>query len=105
MKAEKINELYEWVEWEDINPDSINDCLDMYKRMSEDLFEWELEFDIVDDHYNWAYLICSVYKNIEWKEWYSCIVSRDVVRGFDTPQNFVKYVAELYDRAMEILDN
>lgn len=105
MKAEKINELYERAEGEDLNPEADYDCLDMYKRVSEEVLDGELDFDIVDDHHDGEYIICSVYKDIEGKEGYSCIVSWDVIRGFDTAKSFVKYVAELYDRAMEILDS
>ena len=105
MKAEKINELYEWVEWEDLNPEEDIDSLEMYRRVSDDILDGTLEFDIVDNKSDGEYIICSVYKDVEWKEWYSCIVNRDVLWCFATPRDFVRYVASLYDRAMEILDS
>lgn len=104
MKADKVNELYDWTDKEELNPDSIWEMLRVYRRVSDDVFEWELSFDIVEYDETWSGIMCSVYKNIEWKEGYSCVVNWECYRWFDSPKSFVKYIAELYDRAMEILD-
>lgn len=104
MKAEKIDEIIEWVKQEDINPSNFDDWLFLFRDVSDEFLEWELDFDI-GDGWDWHYIFCTVYKDVEWKQGYSCVVDRDVVWWFDTPENFAKYVAELYDRAMEILDS
>lgn len=104
MKAEKINELIWWAEWKDISwKNGGEDYLYLYRSVSEEILDWLLDFDEAQDG-GGTYIICSVYKNIEWKEWYSCIVSRECLWWFNTPEEFAKYVAKLYDRAMEILD-
>lgn len=101
MKAEKINEIIEWAKQEDINPDSICDCRRMYTQVSEDLLEDELAFDVCAED-GGDYLICTTYVNISGKEWFSAVVSRDVTWWWDAPENFAHYIAELYERAMEI---
>ena len=102
MKAEKINELIWWAEGKDINPDWDINCLGMYTECSNDLLDWELAFDIVDDKSDWEYIICSYYVNVKGKEWFSAIINRDCLWWFNSPEDFAKYVAVLYDRAMEI---
>lgn len=102
MKAEKINELIWWAEWKNIKRDIDIECLSMYQECSNDLFEWELAFDIVDNDTDSNYIICSYYANIEGKEWFSAIINRDCLWWFNTPEEFASYMAKLYDRAMEI---
>lgn len=102
MKAEKINELIAWAEWKDINPESDLDCMYLYRECSENILDWELSFDLIDDKYDWEYILCSYYVNIEGKEWFSAVVSRDVTWWHDTPESFAHEMAELYERAMEI---
>lgn len=104
MKAQKINEIIDWAEWKNINLAWIHDCLSICREVSQDILDWLLDFDMAQDD-GWHYMICSVYKNIEWKQGYSCIINWDVIRWRDTPENFAKYIAKLYDRAMEILDD
>lgn len=104
MKAEKINELYDWAEGKDIKWQGGESYLFFYRSVSEELLEGLLDFD--ECHDDWGYyIICSVYKNIEWKQGYSCVVNRDCQWGFNDIRDFVLYIAKLYDRAMEILDD
>ena len=102
MKAEKFNALIWWAEWKDINPDSDIDSMYMYRECSDNLLDWELYFDLIDDKSDWEYIMCTCYVNDPDKEWYSAVINRDCVWWFDTPEAFAKYVAGLYDRAMEI---
>lgn len=100
MKAEKINELIDWAKEIDIKRVDVYD----YKDMSEELLDDYLEFDgMCNDE--WEEIICTTYKNIEWKEWYSCVVNRCCRQSFNTPEELAHYIWELYDRAIEILSD
>lgn len=102
LYSEKINEIIEWAEWKDINPDGSIKCLSLYQECSNDLFGGELAFDIVDNEGGDIYIICTYYVNVKGNEWFSAVVNRDVIWWWDTPENFASYMAKLYDRAMEI---
>ena len=101
MKAEKVNELIDWAKGRDINPDSIFETRAMYSDVSYDLFDWALDFDVCTEE-SGSYIICSYYVNIEWKQWFSAVVSRDCSWWYGTPEDFAHELWELYDRAMEI---
>jgi hypothetical protein len=47
MKAEKINELIYRAEGKDINPDSIEQSLDMYRDVNEYILDNMFDFDII----------------------------------------------------------
>lgn len=102
MKAEKINEIIDWAKDEDLNPDWDYECLDLHRRASEELLDGELEFDINDNRNDWAYIFCTTYVEVPWKEGFCAVVNWDVLWWYDTPERFAKDMAELYDRAMEI---
>lgn len=105
MKAEKINELYDWLEGKDIRwSNDTESYLQLYQDMSKEIFDGLFDFDELWSSGE-AYFICTVYKNIEWKQGYSCVVDWECEWGFDDEKDFVLYIAKLYDRAMEILND
>lgn len=102
MKAEKINEIIDWAEQEDLNPDADRECLDLLRRASDELLDGELEFDINDNKNDGEYIFCTTYVDIPWKEGFSAVVNWDVLWWYETPEKFAHELWELYDRAMEI---
>lgn len=104
MKAEKIFKLFDWCEDKVIDSDGWEEALSMFRQVSEEVLDGLLGFDAVEDWW-WQDIVCTVYKNIKGKEWYSCVVNWSCKWYFKNEKQFVKYIVQLYDRAMEILDN
>ena len=107
MKGPMVEEIKRYLEWKKKLDDySAEQMMYLYRDVSEKFFNWELIFDIVDDWYDWLYIICSVYINRKNIDWFSAVFDRDVLRwSWDDLEKFAEYIAGLYDRAMEILDD
>jgi hypothetical protein len=74
----------------------------MYRDVNEYILDNMFDFDIIHN-LDWTYnILCTTYINIPKKEWFSVVINRDCLWWFDTPEYFAKYIAELYDRVIEI---
>lgn len=109
MNINKLKEglrdnIFYRAEGKNINPRSIDEALDMYRDVNEYVLGNIFDFDILDDHYDTACIICTTYVNAKDKEWYSAVVNRDCIWWFDTPDACADYIMGLMERAREIKD-
>lgn len=101
MDKELKENLIKWCDEIYCEPLIRKDMIDIYRECSDDIFEMTFDFDEL----SWGEIMCNIYKDIPWAQWYSCVVDWDCPMNFGSKERFIEYMEKIYDRALEILNS